>query len=76
MTRLVVTFNGNNGQGNIAVPEVRSGDKVMHVLHPSGADQAGQFGAFVIVDEEIIQVASDDKSAIEFHALIERTVIC
>lgn len=70
-----VTFNGNNGTGNISIPELKSGDFRIfwnNASEPGGGEQLNVFDQIVTTDGELHQIIDFDNTAVTYNAVFVR----
>jgi hypothetical protein len=67
-------FNGINGQGAVAVPGLKAGDRVIRVVQATG-HPADSFAPFVLADDELMQIIGNNHTGDSLVALLERQVV-
>lgn len=67
-----VSFTGRNGVGDISVPGVKAGDRVIVVYRDDTYMQLSDFDVLLTTNDEIHQNTGTDFSSTTFYATITR----
>jgi hypothetical protein len=77
----LVPFTGRSGVGAISVSGINAGDQILSVLlqsiggGPLNSEVGGDFAKFVVVDGEIWQISSSDRSSFDYLAVLQRQIL-